>query len=71
MKGIDIFGQKVRETNRVINHLPIAYVRERIIFSDKGKPVDLLIIDLNQAFEKITGFSREKLIGKRISEYFP
>ncbi|MBN2174560.1 MAG: PAS domain S-box protein [Bacteroidales bacterium] len=68
---MDLFGQKVKESNRIVNSLPVAFAREKIIFNDNGVPVDLLIMDINKAFEEITGFSHDQLIDKKVSEIFP
>ena len=41
-----------------------------LIYNGKGKPVDYRILDVNPAFEKITGLSREQALGSKASELF-
>lgn len=41
-----------------------------VIFDEQEKPVDLRIIDINPAFMKLSGFSRD-IVGKRIREIIP
>jgi len=42
----------------------------RIVREEGGRPVDLLYLELNRAFERQTGMSRERMIGRRMSEIF-
>jgi PAS domain S-box-containing protein len=39
-----------------------------IIFGPQGKPSDFIIVDVNPAFEKITGVDRTRVVGKRSLE---
>jgi len=43
----------------------------KMIFDRENKPVDLVYLEVNDNFEKITGLRREKVIGKRITETIP
>ncbi len=42
-----------------------------IIVDADGKPCDYRFLELNDAFEKLTGLSREKLIGRTVKEALP
>jgi PAS domain S-box-containing protein len=42
-----------------------------MIFSDKVKPVDFVYLQINDAFEKITGLKRDLVIGKKVTEAIP
>ncbi len=44
---------------------------QKIILNGKNEPVDYLILEINDAFEKMLNIKREDLIGKRISEICP
>lgn len=39
-----------------------------LIRDENGRPIDLVLLDLNAAFEKQTGHSREGLTGRRLSQ---
>ena len=41
-----------------------------IIYDESGKGVDYKILDINPAYEQITGLTREKAIGKTASELY-
>ena len=42
-----------------------------IICDESGKPINYRFLDLNSAFEKLTGLSRKDLIGKSVLEVLP
>lgn len=43
----------------------------KIITDNKGQPIDYEFIDINPAFEKMTGLKKENLIGKKVTEALP
>ena len=47
------------------------FAYHKIIFDKAGKPVDYVFLEVNRAFEKMTGLKRERIIGKRVTEVLP
>ena len=43
----------------------------QMIFDDEGKPVDFVYLQINDAFERITGLRRELVVGKRVTQAIP
>ena len=43
----------------------------KMIFDDAGEPVDFVYLQVNEAFEKITGIKKERVIGKKVTEAIP
>ena len=43
----------------------------QMIFDSRGKPTDFVYLEINDAFEKLTGILKEKVIGKKVSEAIP
>jgi len=43
----------------------------RIVLNENNEVVDYIFVDVNQSFEKLTGLSRNDLIGKSVTEVFP
>lgn len=41
---------------------------DEVLFDDTGNPVDWRILEVNQAFEKQTGFKQTDVVGKRVKE---
>ena len=42
-----------------------------MIFDDDGNPVDFRYVEVNPAFEKLTGLPAERVIGHRVKEVIP
>ncbi len=43
----------------------------KIVVDEKGRPVDYIFLEINEAFEKLTGLKREEIIGKNVTEALP
>ncbi|MCG4581035.1 diguanylate cyclase [Clostridium cochlearium] len=56
---------------KIISELPVAYAIHKIISSDKVFFEDYEYLEVNNAFEKLTGLKREDIIGKRATEIIP
>ncbi len=54
----------------ITNH-PDAFAYHQIITDDNGNPVDYVFLEVNNAFEEMTSLSREKIIGKKVTEVLP
>jgi PAS domain S-box-containing protein len=48
-----------------------AFAYCKMIFDESGKPEDFEYLQINDAFEKITGLRREDIVGRRVSEAIP
>jgi PAS domain S-box-containing protein len=44
------------------------FAYHKIVVDKAGKPVDYVFLEVNHAFEKMTGLKRERIIGKRVTE---
>ncbi len=53
----------------IIEHSPIGYVCHQIIYDKQGQPEDYLFNHMNAAFEQLTGFRRNHLVGLRLSQF--
>ena len=66
--------QKIREYEllagfrRMIDNMPVIYIRQQIISNEKREPNDFIFVNINRAYEKFFGCSREDVIGKRFSQ---
>jgi PAS domain S-box-containing protein len=47
----------------------VAYCQ--IITNDTGEPIDFVYLEINDAFEKLTGLKRKEIIGRKASEAIP
>jgi PAS domain S-box-containing protein len=55
----------------LFNTMMNGYALHQIILDDDGKPVDYRILEVNPAYERITGLDGSAIIGKTILEIFP
>lgn len=55
----------------LIENLPDAFAYHQVVLDDHGSPVDYIFLEINSAFEKMTGLKREAVIGKKVTEILP
>ncbi|MGE5342613.1 MAG: ATP-binding protein [Candidatus Omnitrophota bacterium] len=55
----------------LFNKMLDGYVIEQVIFDEQGNPVDFRYLEVNPAFETLTGLSRAQVIGKTMKEVLP
>ncbi len=51
--------------------MPDAFAYHQVIYDQKGNPEDYLFLEINDAFEQLTGLQRDKVIGKKVTEVHP
>ncbi len=59
------------QVRTLFDHLPVGAAHHKMIFDADGVPVDYIFLQVNDAFEKLTGLKREALIGCRVTEVLP
>lgn len=47
------------------------FAYHKALYNQAGEPVDYVFLEVNDAFERITGRKREELIGKKVTRIFP
>ena len=66
--------QALRESEEKLSSLHASMAEgvalHEIIYDELENPVDYVITDVNPSYEKITGFSREKVLGQKASELY-
>ncbi len=55
----------------LLNNLNDAFAYYKVILDDKGRPVDSLLMEVNPAFEEMTGLKRYNVIGKNVIDVLP
>jgi len=55
----------------LFDNMPNGCAYYKVLFDEKGNPVDLIYMKVNSAYEENMGFSVAQLIGKRVTEIFP
>jgi PAS domain S-box-containing protein len=55
----------------LFDHMMNGFAYHKVLFDDQGKPVDYIYLEVNNAFEKMTGLKKEDVVGKRVTELIP
>lgn len=66
----DVIGSD-EHFRHLFNSMQEGFAFHEVIFDDSGEPSDYRYIDVNPAFERLTGLSRDKVIGKTVREALP
>src|SRR6056297_1570251 len=60
------------KTNKnIFKNSPFGYALHRIVLDGDNKPKDYEFIEVNEAFEKLTGLKQSEIIGKNVTEAIP
>ena len=62
---------EVEKHQMLIEHLLDAYAYYQLVTDSKGKPLDYVFLDVNSAFEEMTGLKKEEVVGKKLTEIHP
>ena len=60
-----------KKYRQLFNSMIDGYALHEIICNDKGHPVDYRFLDINPAFEKLTGLKKAAIIGRTVLEVLP
>lgn len=55
----------------LLKNLPDAFAYHQMVTDSKGNPVDYIFLEINPAFEKMTGLQEKQVLGKRVTEVYP
>jgi len=64
-------GGDRKQFNMFIAKMMDGFAYHKIVVDKAGKPVDYVFLEVNHAFEKITGLKRAQIIGKKVTEAVP
>ncbi len=56
---------------KLIKNMLNGYALHKIILNNNNEPVDYVFLEINDAFERLTGLKRKDIIGKRVTEVLP
>ena len=67
----EAFRRDKYHINLLFSNMRDGFAYHRMILDDNGKPVDYVFLETNDAFEKLTGLTKEKIIGRKVTEVLP
>ena len=66
-----VLGGDRKQFDMFFDKMLDGFAYHKIVVDRAGKPVDYVFLEVNHAFEKMTGLKRERIIGKRATEVLP
>ena len=60
-----------RRYRQLFDSLVEAYAVHQVVFDDEGRPREFRFVDVNPAFERITGLGKGSILGRRVGEVLP
>lgn len=63
--------QSEQKYKQFFTTVPNGWAYHKIIVDQDNKPIDYIFLEINDAFERLTGLKRKDIIGKKITEVFP
>lgn len=75
-KPYDVMFRKIKLSEErfhsLFTNMINGFAYHEVVFDeDREQPVDYVFLEVNDAFERLTGLKRENLIGKRVTEVIP
>ena len=63
----------MRETKyqSLFSNMIDGFAYHKIVLDEAGKPIDYIFLEVNNAFERLTGLKREAIVGKKVTEVIP
>ncbi|RKO67985.1 HD domain-containing phosphohydrolase [Desulfofundulus salinus] len=55
----------------ILMESPFGYTCHKVLYGRQGEPEDYIFLEVNPAFEEMTGLKREAILGKRVTEVLP
>ena len=60
--------QLLSQYRKLVDNMPVIYIRKQLIFDEEGNVVDFIFRDVNNLFEGVFHCTRDRVVGKRLSE---
>ena len=70
-KAEDALRKSEEEYSSLFTNMIDGFAYCQMIFDENDKPVDFVYLQINDAFERITGLKRETVVGKKVTEAIP
>ncbi|HUJ84280.1 MAG TPA: PAS domain S-box protein, partial [Candidatus Acidoferrales bacterium] len=66
-----VSGGNLKQDNLFLDKMLDGFAYHKIVVNKAGRPIDYVFLEINHAFEKMTGLKREQIIGKKVTEVLP
>nr|HPO49699.1 ATP-binding protein [Spirochaetota bacterium] len=70
-KNVKIRKESEEKYKMLFDTMLNGFALHQIVCDETGRPIDYIFLDVNRAFERLTGLKRENIVGKRVLEVLP
>jgi len=67
----DTLKRSEEKLQSIFNNMSEGMAFHRVVLDAKGKPCDYIFLEVNKAFERLTGLKGRKITGRRVTEILP
>lgn len=67
----DTLRRNKEKLRSIFRNMSEGFAYHRIVLDSKGKPCDYIFLEVNPAFEKLTGLKAGNIIGKKVTQVLP
>ncbi|SLM33000.1 putative Histidine kinase [Desulfamplus magnetovallimortis] len=71
MERIKILEKKEKQYSSLFKKMLNGFALHEMVLNEAAEPVDYLFLDVNTAFERMTGLKKENIIGKKVTQVLP
>jgi len=66
-----VLSESEKKYRRLFERMVSGFALHEMVLDPEGKPIDYTFLDINAAFEKMVGQSRDAIVGRRVTEVLP
>lgn len=70
-KSKDRLRESEMKYRSLFENMMDAFAYHKIVVNEQGEPIDYVFLEVNKAFENLTGLQGKDIIGKRVTEVIP
>ena len=70
-KNEQALAESEEKYHHLFQHMLNGFAYCKIVVDEKGEPADFVYIEINDAFERLTGLKKEEVVGKKVTEAIP
>ena len=67
----EIIREAERRYRSLFENIPNGFAYCKMLLDENNRPIDFVHLEINDAFERLTGLKRENVVGKRVTEVIP
>lgn len=64
-------SEYINDFRNILNSMSEGFALHEIILDNDGKPVNYRFLEVNTAFESITGLKKDKILGRTVLDFLP